>query len=411
MTRGVVPPDSEPSTTPEPGARPTRLEAHVYAAMSEIPAADWDRLLAHEPDRATPFLSHAWLDALEQSGAAAPEAGWAGRHVVLRRAGRIVAAAPAWLKRDSDGDFGRDWGWADAALRARIPYYPKLVVGVPFTPVSGRRVLAAGGEDRRGAVRAVLDVLLDVCREEGAHSLHVLFPRKEEALELEAEGLALRLDFQYHWTNPGYRSFEDFVSRFPSKRRNALRRERAAPARQGISIRTVHGDELAEAPSRWARDVARLHEASISRMAWGRRFLDRPFYERVLREMPGALEVVEARREGRLVGMAFNVASGERLYGRYWGAVEDHPFLHFNVALYHSVEECIRRGLAAFEGGAGGEHKLVRGFEPAETWSAHLFLDPRLDAPLRRHLAEERAAATDALARWRDGASVLRPWP
>jgi predicted N-acyltransferase len=410
MTGGVPSPDGEPFTHLASGARPAPLEAHVHASMSEVPGAAWDRLLAHEPDRATPFVSHAWLDALEQSGAAAPEAGWAGRHVVLRRAGRIAAAAPAWVKRDSDGDFGRDWGWADAAQRARIPYYPKLVVGVPFTPVSGRRVLVAAGEDRREAVHAVVEVLRDVCRDEGVRSIHVLFPGEEEALELEAEGLALRLDFQYHWTNPGYRSFEDFVARFPSRRRNALRRERAAPARQGIAIRTVRGDELAEAPSRWARDVARLHEASISRMAWGRRFLDRPFYERVLRDMPGSVEVVEARREGRLVGMAFNVASGDRLFGRYWGAVEDHPFLHFNVALYHSVEACIQRGLRAFEGGAGGEHKLVRGFEPAETWSAHLFLDPRLDVPLRRHLADERRAAAEAVGRWRAGSSVLRPW-
>jgi len=410
MTRGVSPPESEPSGRPGTGERPVPVEAHVHAAMAEVPAAAWDRLLAHEPDRATPFVSHAWLDALEQSGAASPDAGWAGRHVVLRRAGRIVAAAPAWLKRDSDGDFGRDWGWADAARRARIPYYPKLVVGVPFTPVSGRRVLVAAGEDRREAVRAVVEVLRDLCRDEGVRSVHVLFPREDEARELEAEGLALRLDFQYHWVNPGYRGFDDFVSRFPSRRRNAMRRERAAPARQGISIRTVHGDELAEAPSRWARDVARLHEASVSRMAWGRRFLDRPFYERVLRDMPGSLEVVEARREGRIVGMAFNVASGDRLFGRYWGAVEDHPFLHFNVALYHSVDDCIRRGLRVFEGGAGGEHKLVRGFEPAETWSAHLFLDPRLDAPLRRHLAEERTAAAEAVSRWRAGSSLLRPW-
>jgi hypothetical protein len=383
----------------------------VHGAVSEIPAAAWDRLLAHEPDEATPFATHAWLDALEQSGAASPDAGWAGRHVVLRRGGRIVAAAPAWAKRDSDGDFGRDWGWADAAQRARIPYYPKLVVGIPFTPVSGRRVLVAPGEDRDAAVREVVRVLLELCREEGLRSLHVLFPREAEARELEGAGLALRLDFQYHWTNPGYRSFDDFLSRFPSGRRNSIRRERAAPPGQGIVLRTVRGEELAEAPSRWARDVARLHGASVSRMVWGRRFLDRPFYERVLRDMPGALEVVEARREGRLVAMAFNVASGDRLFGRYWGAVEEHPFLHFNVALYHSVEACIRRGLSAFEGGAGGEHKLARGFEPAETWSAHAFLDPRLDLPLRRHLAEEREAAAAAVARWRAGGAGLRAWP
>jgi len=392
-----------------PPGRAGPLEPFVHSSMAAVPAAEWDRLWAHEPGRATPFLSHAWLDALERSGAATPETGWVARHVVLKRGGRVVAAAPAWVRRDSDGDFGRDWGWADGAQRARIPYYPKLVLGVPFTPVTGRRVLAEAGEDRRAVTRAVVAVLHDLCREEGIRSIHALFPWEDEARELEAQGLALRLDFQYHWTNPGYRSLDDFLARFPSKRRNALRREMAAPASQGIAIRTVRGDELAEAPSRWARDVARLHEVSISKMPWGRRFLERPFYERVVREMPGALEVVEARREGRLVAMAFNVASGERLYGRYWGALEEHPFLHFNVALYHSLEECIRRGVEVFEGGAGGDHKLVRGFEPAETWSAHLFFDPRLDGPIRRHLAEEQEQAREGVARWRAESAVLRP--
>jgi len=387
------------------------LEVQIRQAVADVPAGDWDALLAHEPDRASPFTSHGWIDALEGSGAARAATGWAARHLLLRRAGRLVAAVPAWVRMDSDGDFGRDWGWAAAAERAGIPYFPKLVLGAPFTPATGRRLLAAAGEDRSVLVRAAVAALRDLCREEGIRSLHVLHVDGEEAREWEAAGLALRLDFQYHWVNAGYRDFDDFLARFTSRRRNAIRRERAAPTAQGIAIRTVPGAELARDPARWARDVERLHEASVSRMDWGRRFLGRAFYERLLREAPGCVEVVEARREGRLVAMAFNVASGDRLFGRYWGAVEEHPFLHFNVALYHSVEACIRRGLSAFEGGAGGEHKLARGFEPAETWSAHAFLDPRLDLPLRRHLAEEREAAAAAVARWRAGGAGLRAWP
>jgi hypothetical protein len=320
-----------------------------------------------------------------------------------------VAAAPAYARSDSDGDFGRDWAWAEAAARAGIPYYPKLVLGVPFTPATGRRVLVAEGEDREAAVRAVVAAARAVCEEEGIHSLHVLFPTADEAPALEAAGLALRMDFQYHWVNEGYRSFDDFLSRFPSKRRTAIRRERAEPGRQGIAIRTVRGDELGAAPAGWAREVASLHRASVDRMAWGRRFVDRAFYERVFRTMPGSLEVVEARRGGRLVAMAFNAASTERLYGRYWGCREEHRFLHFNVCLYHSVEDAIGRGLQAFEPGAGGEHKLSRGFEPAETWSAHAFLDPRLDVPVRRHLEAERRERGRALLRWRQAAPVLRP--
>jgi uncharacterized protein len=385
------------------------LDLQILDSVSSVPGAEWDALLAHEPDRATPFLRHAWLDALEQSGCAAPRTGWTPRHIAFRRSGRLVAVAPGWVRPGSDGDFGRDWPWADAAERAGIPYYPKLVLGVPFTPATGRRLLAAAGEDRPAMVRAAAEAARDLCREDRIRSIHVLFPDAAEAEEWEAAGLARRLDFQYHWRNAGYRDFEGFLARFPSKRRNAIRRERSAPARQGIAIRTVRGGELAASPAGWARDVSALHGASVDRMVWGRRFLDSAFYERAMAAMPDALEVVEARREGRLVAMAFNVASAERLYGRYWGCAEDHPFLHFNVCLYHSVEECIRRGLAAFEGGAGGEHKLARGFEPAEVWSAHLFLDARLDRSIRRHLHDELAERRLAVRRWRDASPILRP--
>jgi predicted N-acyltransferase len=384
------------------------LDVHIRSTLSDIPALDWDRLWAHEPDRATPFLSHAWLDALEQSGAASPEQGWSGRHLLVRRGARVVAAMPAWVKHGSEGDFGRDWQWAAAAERAGIPYYPKLVVGVPFTPATGRRLLVAAGEDRAEMAGAAAAALRDLCAEEGVHSIHVLHLPEDDARELEAAGFALRADFQYHWANPGYASFDDFLSRFNAKRRNAIRRERAAPVSQGIAIRTVRGEELAEAPARWALEVARLHGRSISRMEWGMRFLDRPFYERVLRSMPGGLEIVEARKRGRLVAMAFNVATPERLFGRYWGAAEEHPFLHFNVALYHSIEECIRLGRLVFEGGAGGEHKLARGFEPTLVWSAHRFLDRRLDDPIRAHLAQARGAAAEALSGWRAHSAVLK---
>jgi predicted N-acyltransferase len=195
---------------------------------------------------------------------------------------------------------------------------------------------------------------------------------------------------------------EEFLARFPSKRRNAIKRERAAPPRQGIALRTVRGDELGGDPARRAEECFALHRASTDRMTWGMRFVNRRFYERVMEGMADAVEVVEARRGGRLVAMAFNLASRTHLYGRYWGAIEEHPFLHFNVALYHSIEECIRRGVAVFEGGAGGEHKLARGFEPAETFTAHLLTDPRLDAAVRRHLAAERLERSGAVRQWRE---------
>lgn len=380
----------------------TGLTVSVHGRLSELGAADWDALALHDPVRASPFVRHAFLTATEESGAASPRNGWQGRHLVVRRGARIVAAAPAWARTASDGDFGRDWEWASAAHRAGIPYFPKLVLGVPFTPATGLRVLVAPGEDRAPLVHALVEAARRLCADEGLHGIHVLFPDAEEAREFESAGLALRVDFQYHWTNAGYPSPEAFLSRFSSKRRNALRRERAAPAQQGIAIRTVRGDELSRDPAGWARDCHALHRATTDRMVWGMRFVNRAFYERVIAGLPDAVEVVEARRDGKLVAMAFNLASPEVLYGRYWGCVEEHPFLHFNVALYHSIDECIRRGLARFEGGAGGEHKLARGFEPAPTWSAHLFLDRRLDEPIRRHLTVERDERLGAVTRWRE---------
>ncbi len=380
----------------------TGLTLSLHGAISELRADEWDALLAHEPDAASPFVRHAFLSAVEESGSASRRSGWSPRHVAVRRGGVLVAAAPAYVRTGSDGDFSRDWDIAAAAARAGVGYYPKLLLGVPFSPVTGRRVLVGQGEDRAGLAAAVVERALALVREEGLGALEVIFAGPDEATSLEALGLGVRVDFQYHWRNDGYRAPEEFLARFPSKRRNAIRRERAAPARQGISIRTVRGDELARDPARWAHDVFELHRASTDRMAWGMRWVNRRFYEGVFARMPDAAEVVEARRDGRLVAMAFNLASPERLYGRYWGAIEEHPFLHFNVALYHSIDECIRRGVRVFEGGAGGEHKLSRGFEPAETYTAFRIADRPLDAAVRRHLAEERGAREDAVRKWRE---------
>jgi predicted N-acyltransferase len=374
----------------------------VHRAISEIPAEEWDLLAAHERVAASPFVRHAFLAALEESRSASARTGWSPRHLAVRRGGRLVAAAPAWRRTGSDGDFSRDWDIAAAAERSAIPYYPKLVLGVPFTPATGRRLLVAEGEDRAAHAEALVAAARRLAADEGMGGVHVLFPPADEASLLDALGLAVRMGFQYHWRNDGYATPDAFLARFTSKRRNAIRRERGAPARQGIAIRTVRGDELGRDPARWADACFALHRASTDRMAWGMRFVNRAFYARVLETMPDAVEVVEARRDGRLVAMAFNLASEARLYGRYWGAVEEHPFLHFNVALYHSVDECIRRGVQVFEGGAGGEHKLARGFEPVETYTAHLLADARLDAAVRRHLAAEREERAGAVRRWRD---------
>jgi predicted N-acyltransferase len=283
-----------------------------------------------------------------------------------------------------------------------VPYYPKLVLGVPATPVTGRRILVAAGEPRAPAVARLVEAARALVRAERAGRVHVLFATAGEALELEEAGLARRVDFQYHWRNQGDTTMAQFLARFPSKRRHAIRRELRAPAEQGIAIRTVRGDELARDPGGWADDCYQLHRSSTDEMAWGMRWVNQAFYQLVLSRMADAVEVVEARHHGRLVGMAFNLATRTALYGRYWGAIEHHPFLHFNVALYHSIDQCLARGVQRFEGGAGGDHKLARGFEPAETWSCHALTDPRLDAAIRRHLGSELPTRLEGVARWRE---------
>ena len=370
---------------------------NVLGGLAEVSREEWDALL--DP-AATPFLRWNWIDSMERARCASERTGWSPRHLALFRRGRLVAAAPAWVKDDSDGDFARDWDWAGAAARAGLPYYPKLCITVPFTPCTGRRVLVAPGEDRGEAIRRLVDGARALCRRESIPTLQVLFPLQSEARELAEAGLSTRVGFQFHWRNDGYRSMDEFLARFRSKDRNAIKRERRAPAEQGITIRTVRGDELSRAPREWAKAVHELHTSTVRKLMWGRAWLNRAFYDLVFERMSDALEVVEARRAGRLIAAAFNVAGGNRLYGRYWGCFEEHPFLHFNVCLYHSIEECIRRGVEAFEGGAGGEHKLSRGFLPTETFSAHAFLDARLDGAMRRALSAETEERRRSLRRW-----------
>jgi predicted N-acyltransferase len=380
-----------------PGAEPT-----ILSSISEVSAAEWDALFAHERERASPFVRHAFLAAAEASGSASARTGWVARHLTLREDGRLVAAAPAWARPESHGDFGRDMEIAVAAERAGLHWYPKLVVGIPFTPSTGRRFLVAAGEDRAHRVAQLAEAARALCEAESISGIQVLFADAEEARELEKAGFALRVDYQFHWRNEGYPDFDRFLSRFSSRRRNTIRREVSEPARRGISIRTVTGEELARDPARWAHDCFGLHRASVDRLAWGVRFVNVAFYEQLLQNMADAVQIVEARREGRLIAMAFNLATATRLHGRYWGAMEDHPFLHFNVALYHSIGECIRRGVEAFEPGAGGEHKLSRGFDPVEVWSGLMLLDSRLDGAVRRFLEAETPQRRVALERWRE---------
>jgi uncharacterized protein len=379
---------------------------HKYVhSIAEIPALAWNALC---DVRHHPFGAHEWLEALEAAGCVGARTDWKPRHITLWRGNELAAAAPAYIKEGSDGDFSRDWAWADAAQRARLPYYPKLVIGVPFTPVTGPRFLIAAGERTDECIPALLAAAESLARAEGCPVLQLLYCPAEQARAAAAAGWVGRIDFQYHWRNHGYRNIDQFWARFDSKRRNQLRRESRAPAQQGITLETVRADEIGRDPLTWARLVHRLHRSTVDKMVWGRRWLNQEFYERVFTRFTAPLEVVVARRAGGIVAGAFNVATPTHLYGRYWGCFEEHRHLHFNVCFYHSIDECIRRRIAVFEGGAGGEHKLTRGFEPVPTYSAHAFFDPRLEAPLREHIAQETDRRQQALADWQARSPVLK---
>jgi hypothetical protein len=309
-----------------------------------------------------------------------------------------VAAAPAYSKTDSNGEFVFDFSWATASERVGIPYYPKLVLAAPLTPATGRRFLVLPGEDVAGRTLELARGALELAHAESLSSVHVLFPTAEEAAALESLGFAVRHGVQYHFLNEGYRSPDDVLQRFNSKRRHQLKRERRTPGEQGIELRVLRGEALAEADP---RETFRLYRSTVEKFAWGRQYLTPAFFVRVLDQFRHRVELVQARRGERVVAQAFNVANDRVLYGRYWGCFEEVPFLHFNVCLYAGMDETVRRGLLRFEPGAGGEHKLVRGFTPRLTYSAHALFHPALDRAVREFLAHERAAVASGIPSWR----------
>ena len=383
------------------GTLPTQVK--LLESIRDVSREAWDALV---DTQAAPFLEWSWLEALEASGSVRPEAGWRPRHLTVWRGNHLVAAAPAYLKEDSHGEFVFDWSWATAAERVGLRYYPKLILAAPLTPATGRRVLVASGEDRAARTREVMRAAVEYARSEGLSSLHVLFPTKEEAGLLEQEGFGIRHGVQYHFQNEGYRTFEDVLARFTSKRRNQIRRERRATGEHGISLRTLRGEALAEVD---AAEVYRLYASTVDKFAWGRRYLTEDFFTRVLRNFRHRVELVQALRQGRVIAGAFNVAGSEALYGRYWGCFEEVPFQHFDVCVYQGKEETVSRGLSRFEPGAGGEHKLVRGFLPAVTYSAHWIFHGPLDRAVRDFIGHEKTAIAEGMPAWRAETGFKKP--
>ncbi len=376
-------------------------EIQVLEGIAQVPQAEWDRLVGEE----SPFLEWGWLASLEHAGCVGGDTGWLPRPLVARRDGVTVAACPLYVKLHSEGEFVFDWSWADAAHRAGIEYYPKLLVGVPFTPVTGARFLVAPGEDRAAWAAKLSSALRELCAANRMSGVHVNFCRPDEADAAREAGYLPRIGVQYHWTNPGYASFDDYLAHFRSKRRNQIRRERRSLEEHGVAIRVRSGDDLG--PD-LVEPLFRFYRATVDNRVWGRRYLSRRFFELAVERFRERLCAVLAYRGERAVGGTFNVQKGDALYGRYWGATENVPHLHFNVCYYAAIEHCIDHGLQRFEPGAGGDYKQVRGFDATPTWSAHFLTEPRLAAAVARFLEAERAEAEEAV-RWLRERSALKP--
>jgi len=377
-------------------------EIEVVEGVSELPAESWNALVGD----GSPFLEWEWLASLEESGAVGEGTGWQARPLVIREAGELVAACPLYVKGNSEGEFVFDHGWADAAYRAGIDYYPKLLVGVPFTPVSGQRLLVREGPDADALRRRLAEALCVLCRSNELSGVHVNFCEPAEQKILAEAGYLARIGLQYHWHNHGYTTFDDYLARFRSKRRNQIRRERREMENEGIVLERRVGDEIDDAlfgpMFEFYLDTIRNHHY------WGRQYLNEAFFDLVRRRFKQRLAFVVAFQDGEPIAGTFNVLKGDALYGRYWGALRMVRHLHFNVCYYQAVELCIERGLARFEPGAGGEYKQMRGFDAQPTYSAHHLSDPRLHHAVGEFLEREREHARETIDFYHDN-SALKP--
>jgi len=387
---------NEPLTVPERArTTPAPLRVEVLSAIADVSAADWDAC-ANPGDVPSldqeypynPFLLHSFLSALEASKSVGGRSGWLAQHLLVKdAAGAVVAAAPCYLKSHSRGEYVFDSGWADAYERAGGNYYPKLQVAVPFTPACGRRLLVRPGPYAHDMREALAAGLLELCRLERASSVHVTFATEPEFRFLGELGFLQRTDQQFHWDNAGYASFDEFLAALAARKRKTIRRERHDALANGITVQWLTGSDLTEAV--WD-DFFAFYTETGSRK-WGRPYLTRPFFSLVGEAMRKRILLVMAKRAGRFIAGAINFIGSHALFGRHWGAIEHHPFLHFELCYYQAIDFAIAHKLPRVEAGAQGEHKIARGYMPATTYSAHYIADPALRRAIADYLLRERA--------------------
>ncbi len=370
----------------------------VVPRIADISAEDWDRLANPAEQVFDPFISHAFLRALEDAGTVSRKTGWAPQHLVLEEAGRPTGVMPAYLKSHSKGEYIFDYGWAEAYERAGGSYYPKLQCAVPFTPVPGRRLLVGTAEGADDRERLLLAAAIELTQQHRASSLHVTFLTEDQWKRAGSAGLLQRTDKQFHWHNAGYHSFDAFLQALASRKRKTIRKEREQALESGLTIERVTGAEITE--SHW--DAFFKFYMDTGSRKWGRPYLNRPFFSLLGQSMAERCLLVMAKRDGRYIAGALNLIGGDCLYGRYWGTTEHHPCLHFEVCYYQAIEFAIERKLPRVEAGAQGEHKLARGYMPTPTYSVHWIADggfrkavARYLEDERRHMAQHRAALAE----------------
>jgi predicted N-acyltransferase len=365
----------------------TNTTARVLPRIADIGAAAWDALanppgLPHDP-----FISHAFLKALEDAETVGRRTGWVPQHIVLEADGEgVIGVMPCYLKNHSKGEYIFDYGWADAFERAGGRYYPKLQCAVPFTPVPGRRLLVAPGPEAETREKLLLAAAIELTSRLDASSLHVTFLTEPEWTRAGSAGLLQRTDQQFHWHNANYRTFDDFLATLASRKRKAIRKERAQALEGGLVVERITGRDLTEA--HW--DAFFEFYMDTGSRKWGRPYLNRRFFSLLGATMPERCLLVLVKRGDHYIAGALNLIGGDCLYGRYWGATDPQPCLHFEVCYYQAIDFAIERGLARVEAGAQGEHKLARGYMPTPTYSVHWIADRGLRTAVARYLVGER---------------------
>ena len=372
------------------------IQVRLVQGIDKIDSSAWDACAGADQ----PFLSYAFLFALEASGAATAETGWLPLHVVAERDGEIIACAPMYLKNHSYGEYIFDWGWANAYERAGGQYYPKLQVAVPFTPVPGPRLLTKPGIDV--AKSALVQGLLSAASQIDCSSLHITFCQEQEWLELGDAGMMRRIGVQYHWHNRGYGCFDDFLGVLKSSKRKMIKKERNKVLSQDLTLETLTGDAITS--EIWSHFYP-FYLSTVDKR-WGSAYLTKSFFVRLGELMPERIVLVMARHNDRYVAGALNLLGNDTLYGRNWGCSKEFEFLHFEACYYAAIDFAIEKGLARVEAGAQGQHKLHRGYEPVPTYSAHWIRDPHFRSAVSNFLEQERLE----MAREREALRDLLPY-